>query len=303
MTVVAIAVMEGVHLLDVAGPAQVFGDAAELGADFELRFIKDEDGPVSSAQGLVLAPTSEWPDLSARDLILVPGGVAPNVASAAALSATALRKLGEHWQRGGRVASVCSGAISLGLAGLLDGRRCTTHHELQQGLAVRFPQAQVVSDVLFTEDGRILTSAGIASGIDLALHIVAQQEGPAMAARVARGMVMYARRNGNAPQQSGILRYRAHLADVVHRAQDIVDQRFRERLPLSELSHAVGVSPRTLTRAFTESVRLSPLRYQQLLRLEEAESLIEHGSTVEAAAAAVGFDDARMLRRLRSRRN
>lgn len=88
----------------------------------------------------------------------------------------------------------------------------------------------------------------------------------------------------------------------MHRAQDIVDERFRERLPLAELSHAVGVSERTLTRAFTDSLQLSPLRYQQLLRLEEAESLIEHGSTVESAAAAVGFDDARMLRRLRSRR-
>ncbi|ABY21818.1 transcriptional regulator, AraC family [Renibacterium salmoninarum ATCC 33209] len=131
---------------------------------------------------------------------------------------------------------------------------------------------------------------------------MAQQEGPAMAARVARGMVMYARRNGNAPQQSGILRHRAHLTDLVHRAQDIVDERFRERLPLTELSHAVGVSERTLTRAFTDSLQLSPLRYQQLLRLEEAESLIEHGSTVESAAAAVGFDDARMLRRLRSHR-
>lgn len=303
MTLIAMPVMDRVHLLDLAGPAQVFGDAAELGADFEVRFIKDQQPLISSAQGLQLAPVSPWPDLSAHDLVLIPGGAASDAGSAATLSTAGLLRLAEHGRRGGRVASVCAGAMSLGLAGLLDGRRCTTHHELQQDLARRFPAAHVVSDVLFTEDGNVLTSAGIASGIDLALHVVAQQEGPAMAARVARGMVMYSRRNGNAPQQSGILRHRAHLADVVHRTQDILDERFREPLPLAELSHRVGVSPRTLSRAFTEAIQLSPLRYQQLLRVEEAESMIEHGSTVEAAALAVGFDGARMLRRLRSRAN
>ncbi len=293
--------MDGVHLLDVAGPAQVFGDAAQLGAAFTLHFVADATTPLVSAQGLPLAPSSVWPELAEGDIVLVPGGRAPTVAAAARLSPPSLAKLRSHYDDGGRVASVCSGAVSLGLAGLLDGRRCTTHHDLQRGLAERFPRAHVVADVLYTQDGRILTSAGIASGIDLALHVVAQQEGPAMAARVARGMVMYTRRNGNAPQESSILRHRAHLSDVVHQAQDVLDERFRERLPLVDLARSVGVSERTLTRAFSDAVQLTPLRYQQLLRLEEAQSLIQHGSTVESAAAAVGFDDARMLRRLRAR--
>ncbi|ABY21819.1 transcriptional regulator, AraC family [Renibacterium salmoninarum ATCC 33209] len=148
MTIIAIPVMDRVHLLDLAGPAQVFGDAAALGSDFELCFIKDGEQPISSAQGLALAPESKWPDLSVTDLILVPGGSAPEVKSASILSSASLQRLSEHGSRGGRVASVCSGAISLGLAGLLDGRRCTTHHELQQGLAARFPAANVISDVL-----------------------------------------------------------------------------------------------------------------------------------------------------------
>ena len=106
---------------------------------------------------------------------------------------------------GGTVASVCAGADALGRAGLLDGRRCTTHHDLQDELAARHPRATVVRDVLFTTDDRVVTSAGIASGIDLALHLVALRHGPALAARVARTMVVHARRNGDQPQASADL--------------------------------------------------------------------------------------------------
>ena len=119
------------------------------------------------------------------------------------------------------MASVCSGADALGRAGLLDGRRCTTHHDLQDELARRYPRATVVRDVLYVVDDRVVTSAGIASGIDLALHLVAVRHGPAAAARVAREMVVYARRNGDEPQASAMLRHRAHLSDVVHRVQDL----------------------------------------------------------------------------------
>jgi len=147
----------------------------------------------------------------------------------------------------------------------------------------------------------VITSAGIASGIDLALHLVAVRHGPGAAAKVARQMVVYARRNGDERQASAMLRHRAHLSDAVHRVQDLIDARFTDRLGLSELAAATGLSERTLTRRFTASTGLTPLRYQQELRVERAEHLISHGSTVESAAHAVGFQDARMLRRLRAR--
>ena len=98
-----------------------------------------------------------------------------------------------------------------------------------------------------------------------------------------------------------MLRHRAHLSDVVHRVQDLIDARFTDRLPLRDLASAAGVSERTLTRSFGDATGLTPLRYQQLLRVERAEHLIGHGATVEAAARAAGFEDARMLRRLRAR--
>ncbi|MFD0851057.1 GlxA family transcriptional regulator, partial [Actinomadura adrarensis] len=181
-----------------------------------------------------------------------------------------------------------------------DGRRCTTHHDVQDELARRHPKAIVVRDVLYVVDGRIITSAGIASGIDLALHLMAVWHGPSTAARIARDMVVYIRRNGNEPQHGVMLRHRAHLSDLVHRVQDTIDTRFTERLSLDALAREAGCSPRTLTRTFTATTGLTPLRYQQLLRLEHAEHLIGQGATMETAARTVGFNDARMLRRLRT---
>ncbi|MDQ1289521.1 MAG: hypothetical protein QG622_3087 [Actinomycetota bacterium] len=291
---------EGIHLLDLAGPAQVFDTASRTGCPgYRLRYLA-ETPAVLAAQGLPLVAETVWPRLGPDDLLLVPGWRV-EAKGGSGPGPRGLDLLRAHHEGGGTVASVCAGAFALAEAGLLTGRRCTTHHDLQDALARRNPQATVVRDVLFVVDGRIVTSAGIASGVDLALHLVAVRHGPAAAARAARAMVVYARRNGDAPQESVMLRHRSHVSDVVHRVQDLVDARFAEPLRLADLATAAGVSERTLTRAFVHAIGLSPLRYQQLLRLEHAEHLIGGGSTVEAAARSAGFADARMLRRLRSR--
>jgi transcriptional regulator GlxA family with amidase domain len=289
-----------VHLLDLAGPAQVFSTAASMGEEYELHYVADQE-EVPTAQGLPVRASVRWPALARDDLVVVPGWRSPRLRGTGPLSTDGLRLLLDHHHRGGTVASICAGADALGRAGLLDGRRCTTHHDLQDELAVRYPRASVVRDVLYVVDDRVVTSAGIASGIDLALHLLAVRHGPGLAARVAREMVVYARRNGHEQQDSAMLRYRGHLNDVVHRVQDLIDERFSDALPLADLGRAGGVSPRTLTRLFADTVGMTPLRYQQALRVERAEHLIGHGCTVDAAARAVGFADARMLRRLRTR--
>ncbi|GIF17902.1 transcriptional regulator GlxA family with amidase domain [Actinoplanes tereljensis] len=281
-----------VHLLDLAGPAQVFGTAD----GYSMAYVA-EATPVPTWQGVSLHAEVEWPRVTPDDLLVVPGWRS----GYGAFAAETLQRLADHHAAGGTVASVCAGADALGRAGLLDGRRCTTHHDLQDSLARSFPQATVVRDVLYVSDDRVVTSAGIASGIDLALHLVALRHGPATAARVAREMVVYARRNGDEQQASAMLRHRAHLSDVVHRVQDRIDAEFAAPLPLTDLATEAGVSERTLTRLFTAATGRTPLRYQQVLRVERAEYLIGHGTTVEAAARAVGFTDARMLRRLRAR--
>ncbi|XRQ16552.1 GlxA family transcriptional regulator [Actinomadura welshii] len=307
---IAFLLVPDVHLLDLAGPAQVFSTAAGDGLPYRLTYIADRPagpepggpGEVVTAQGVALRAAAEWPGLTGDDIVVVPGwrwgGGRPH---APPVSPGAADRLAAHHAAGGLVASVCSGAFALAHAGLLDGRRCTTHHELQDDLARRHPRATVVRDVLYVTDGRVVTSAGIASGIDLALHLLAARHGPGAAARVARRMVVYARRNGDEPQAGVMFRHRGHLSDAVHRAQDIIDAAYTRPLPLADLAAAAGVSERTLTRRFAAATGLTPLRYQQELRLERAGHLMGQGATADAAARAVGFTDARMLRRLRAR--
>jgi transcriptional regulator GlxA family with amidase domain len=299
MTRVVLVLVPGVHLLDLAGPAQAFSSAASRGYDYQLSYVS-ETTEVVTAQGLPLVTATQWPALDSEDLILVPGWRGVTLTTAP-IGEETLARLREHHAAGGTVASVCAGAEALGRAGLLDGRRFTTHHNLQDQLAQRYPQATVVRDVLYVVDDRVVTSAGIASGIDLALHLIAGQHGPGAAGRVARDMVVYARRNGNEPQTSALLRHRSHLNDAVHRIQDVIEARFTDRLSLADLAAESGCSERTVTRLFGRATGLTPLRYQHILRVERAEHLIGHGATVESAARAVGFEDARMLRRLRSR--
>jgi transcriptional regulator GlxA family with amidase domain len=300
MTTVVFVLAPQVHLLDVSGPAQVFSGLADLGVPWRLVFVADTE-VVQSRQGMPLGASTEWPQLDPGDLVVVPGWSGASLPRSRKFSARLLDHIAEHYRGGGTVMSVCAGADALGRAGVLDGHRCTTHHELQDELARRYTKARVERDVLFVDDGRVLTSAGIASGIDLALHVVAKRYGPLLAARLARSLVVYARRNGDEPQQSVMLSHRLHVDDIVHRAQDVVDAGFAEPIPLSVLAASLGVSERTLTRAFVAATGLTPLRYQQLLRSERAEELLCSGATMEAAAHAVGLSDARMLRRMRAR--
>ncbi|MCX4470416.1 DJ-1/PfpI family protein [Micromonospora sp. NBC_01655] len=288
------------HLLDLAGPAQVFSTAADLGFDYRLHYVAERP-EVPTVQGVSLRADVGWPELDREDLLVVPGWRVRAHGPPGPVDPAGLRWLAGHHAAGGTVASVCAGAYALGRAGLLDDRRCTTHHEVQDDLARRFPAARVVRDVLYVVDDRVVTSAGIASGIDVALHMVATRHGPSAAARIARSLVVYARRNGDEQQASAMMRHRSHLSDAVHRAQDLIDARYPDKLPLADLAAAGGVAERTLTRLFRQATGLTPLGYQQLLRVERAEHLIGHGATVEAAAHAVGFGDARMLRRLRAR--
>ena len=300
MTKVVFLLVPGLHLLDLAGPAQAFGTADDLGCGYQLCYVAERE-EVPTAQGITVRAATDWPALAADDLIVVPGWRSPRIAGTGPLTATTLKRLASHHDEGGTVASVCAGADALGRAGLLNGRRCTTHHDIQDELAMRYPQAAVLRDVLYVVDGRVATSAGIASGIDLALHLIAIRDGLAIAARVAREMVVYARRNGDEQQASAMLRHRNHLSDLAHHAQDRIEAGFADPLPLPDLARACGVSERTLTRRFVAATGMTPLRYQQVLRLERAQHLIGHGATVDAAARAVGFQDARMLRRLRGR--
>ena len=292
---IAIAVFPRLTALDGIGPYEVL----QRLPGYEVVFVGAERGEVRTENGMLgITADATFDDVPHPDVVVFPGGVGTRTVMH---DEQALDWVRTAHETSTYTTSVCTGSIVLGAAGLLDGRHCTTHHDVQDELALRHPRAVVVRDVLFTTDDRVITSAGIASGIDLALHLVATRHGPAVAAQVARDMVVYARRNGHEPQSSAMLRHRSHLDDTVHRAQDLIDARFDQPLPLPTLASAVGVSERTLTRLFSRATGLTPLRYQQTLRLERAQHFISHGATIDAAARSVGFEDPRMLRRLRAR--
>jgi transcriptional regulator GlxA family with amidase domain len=291
-----------VHLLDVAGPAQVFFAAAELGARYTQIFCAS-DPAVRSAQGLVFAQLGPLEPVQAGDLVLVPGADAEGKRFSEVAYPQEIRAwLRAAYSAGAHIASICTGAFVLGAAGLLDYKRCTTHWAAVPYLQRTYPRANVVDNALFVHDQGITTSAGIASGIDMALAFVEQHYGPLFASRVARHIVIYLRRNGAQTQSSIYLEYRTHLHPGVHQAQDYLIQHAAEHVSLQQLAAEAQISVRSLTRAFKEATGLTPMQYHQRLKLELAANLIHNSDlTLDAIAARCGFDDARHFRRLWAR--
>jgi transcriptional regulator GlxA family with amidase domain len=294
-----VVVLPEVNLLDLAGPMQVFSSATHLEADYE-QITCATQSEVVSAQGVTLARLLPLPTVTAVDLILIPGVSLDAYATGQiTIDPVLLAWLRQALHIGAQVVSVCTGAFILGEAGLLDGRRCTTHWEVTGHLQARYPQAKVVENTLFVQDGPICTSAGIASGIDLALYLVEQAYGPIFAAQVARYLVIYLRRNGAQPQSSIYLAYRTHLHPGVHHAQDYLVQTAPAPVALPALAEVAAMPLRSFTRAFKEATGLTPTQYQQRLRLEVAANLLHTSDlSIDAVAKRAGFDDVRHFRRM-----
>lgn len=290
-------VLQGVELLDLAGPAQVFRMAALSGAPYSLYFCANTSG-VRSAQGLFLGQLKPLPTVSPNDVVIV-AGVALDQLDQPLLDSETRAWLIDAHQKGACIASICTGAAVLGEAALLDGRRCTTHWFMIADLRQRYPLARVVDNVLYVQDRGIVTSAGIASGVDMALALVEQQYGSRLAAEVASYMVVYLRRNGSQSQQSVYLEYRNHLHPGVHQVQNWLAEHAIESVTLDQLAQVAKMSVRNFSRAFKEATGLTPMQYQQCLRLEVATMLLQNSElSIEAIAARCGFEDARHFRRL-----
>src|SRR5690349_7671423 len=210
---VAVLVLPHVHLLDLSGPVQALFEANGFGADYRLLYC-GVAAEATSAQGLVLGRLEPLPDPRSLDLVLVPGMDSRTLKDLGGVPVAWLR---EAHALGARVASICSGAFALGRAGLLDGRSCTTHWKVAELLQKWHPTVKVLHDRLFVRDGNVITSAGVASGIDMALSLIHEDQGPLMVARVARELVVYLRRDGEQTQASVFLEYRTHLDQGVHK--------------------------------------------------------------------------------------
>jgi transcriptional regulator GlxA family with amidase domain len=290
---VIFALFPGCEVLDVAGPLQVFHEANNCGATYQIT-IAATSPQMDTAQRLTLAGLSALPVADSGDLIIVPGydmrPTSPPAGLAKWLRVSALS--------GAHVCSVCTGAFALGEAGLLDQRTCTTHWKLIDRLQRAFPRAKVLRDRLFVSDPPITTSAGVSSGIDMALWLIEQRHGPLFAVQVAKELVVYIRRDGSQPQQSVYLDYRTHVNSGIHRVQDHIVSHVCDGISIPGLARIAHMSPRTMTRTFRAATGLSIGEFRQKVRLEAARSMLHDPDlTLQAVAERAGFKSPRHFRR------
>ncbi|WP_299456115.1 GlxA family transcriptional regulator [uncultured Microscilla sp.] len=303
MKTIAFVILPQVHILDLAGPLQVFYEAKnDYQQPFDLQQVALAP-EVSMAQGLTLSHLVPYTTLNLQkgDYIIIAGihtsGFRSEIYRQA--SSAFFDWLNAQHAQGVKICSVCTGAFVLAQAGLLDGKKCTTHWKASQELHDKFPAAKVQSDCLYIKDQQVYTSAGVASGIDLALSILEEEAGALLAAKVAREIVVYMRRNGLEQQQSIYLDYRTHLYEGVHRVQDWLVQNPEKKNNLEELAEMAHMSSRNLTRLFRKATGVSVHEFATKIRLELAKKLLKNPDlTIEAVAARCGFKDARQLRRL-----
>ncbi|MER5984397.1 GlxA family transcriptional regulator [Streptomyces sp. NPDC001787] len=291
---VLVVLFDGVQSLDVSGPTEVFAGASRFpGVSYELRTASLDGGPVRCGSGLTLLPDSSLADAAAPHTLLVPGGHGTRTADPA-LTAW-LRAAAPHAQR---LVSVCTGALLLAKAGLLGGHRVTTHWNYCEQLARDFPAVEVDPDPIFVRDGRLATSAGVTAGIDLALALVEEDHGRAVALTVARHLVVFLRRPGNQAQFSAQLTAQTARREPLRDIQHWISEHPGGDLCVEALARRARLSPRHFARAFRAETGLTPGRYVDRVRLEHARRLLEDTSDgVVGVARASGYGTPEAMRR------
>jgi transcriptional regulator GlxA family with amidase domain len=286
--VVALAVPD-VVMLDLAIPAQIFGHPEEAGR-YRFDVCAEQKGPVPTTTGVLLHAPSGLAALSLADTVVVPG-YAP-LAEPSPRTLAALRRASA---RGARIMSVCTGAFALAAAGLLDGRPATTHWQDAAELAERYPTVEVDQDVLYVDDGQVLTSAGVCAGIDLCLHVVRNDHGAEAASRVARRLVVAPHRSGG--QAQFIQRQVAPLGRGLAATCAWAAERLSEPLTVADLARHAGYAPRTFARRFLQETGLTPQQWLTSHRIAEARRLLEVSNLpVAGIAVRTGLGTAANLR-------
>ncbi len=291
---VGVLVFDDMKMLDLSGPAEVFSEANRYGANYRLSVVSVDGNPVRTSIGLRVPVDSDTASAPAFDTLLVAGGdLLPVRPVEPDLRAAALRLAGGA----GRVASICTGAFILAGAGLLDGRRATTHWQHTALLARGYPSTRVEPDALYVKDGSIYTSAGVTAGIDLALALLEEDHGPGLARDVARSLVVFMQRPGGQSQFSASLQGPAPRTPVLRLVQDLVQADPAADHTPETLAERARVSPRHLTRMFRTELRTTPMKYVELIRFDMAKALLDSGHGATEAASLSGFPSYESLRR------
>jgi len=301
---VALIVFSGVQSLDVTGPMDVFAEANAFlppGERYQLEVLGLEQGLLACSNGLSIQAHRHFRQAkSPYDLVLCAGGPGlPDQDFGPGFYA---------WLRGicrksRRFGSICNGALMLARAGLLDGRRVTTHWSDVAALARLCPSATLEADRLYVQDGNLFTSAGVTAGIDLSLYVLSQDHGPQVALNVARRLVVFTQRSGGQSQFSPFLTQATHPDSPVAAVQRHVLENLRGDLTIAELAQAALMSPRNFSRVFAREAAVTPAQFVEGARVDAARALLENpGLALKTVAYECGFRDAHHMRSVFIRR-
>jgi len=282
------------QLLDAAGPISVFEIAARFsGAAPAIRTLAATPGPVRSTSGVEMLARGLKPS-SAITTLIIAGGEGVRTAATCPKTLAFVRGLAK---RGVRVASVCSGAYVLAEAGLLDGRRATTHWQRTRHFVSAYPKVKLEADRIYTRDGNVWTSAGITAGIDLALAMAVEDYGDEIAQRTAKQLVLYHRRSGGQSQFSSLLELKSptgRFGPLLAWAREHLDA----PLTVEDMAEQAGMSSRHFTRAFIAETGTTPSKAVERLRIEVARQRVQSSSeAIERVAETTGFRDPERMRR------
>jgi transcriptional regulator GlxA family with amidase domain len=290
------------HSLELSGPSDVFEEAnRQFGRRVhEVRFISEHPGPTTCLSGLkILADHTIHDPVGPIDTLIVTGNRNPTQPASPALIDW-LKRVVPSTRRYG---SVCTGAFLLGAAGLLDSRHVTTHWEFAPALAAAFPRAIVEPDRIFIREGPMFTSAGVAAGIDLALSLVEEDLGRAVALSVARWLVLFIKRPGGFSQFSVQLAGQNASQGPIQQVQEWVRDNVQLTLSVHSLAQRVGMGDRTFARVFRQETGMTPANFVQATRVDNARRLLEETDlSLKSVASASGFSSSQALRRAMRRK-
>ncbi|RYU93392.1 GlxA family transcriptional regulator [Emticicia agri] len=282
-----------VHILDLAGPLQVFYESGEYGIPYEIRFVSDQNKKQFSA-GLFSDKLTDFAaiEFDKDDILMIPGfsiqsNLEPN-------------KSFDDWLRKAfenkiTICSVCTGVFALARAGILNGLECTTHWKYIEALQRQYPKVKVMKNRLFVKNDTIYTSAGITTGIDLALFLIEERHGANFAYQLAKELVMYLRRDSADGQESIYVQYRQHINYQVHSVQEWLIHHLHQKTSIEALAEKVNMSPRNLTRLFKAKTGITIGEYVEKLRVEKALQLLKRNEKMTTISQECGINHPHQL--------
>lgn len=288
--------------LDIMGPLEVFNTATlllaqqtELGSGYKMRFVAASKGPVRLNSGLEIMASESFSNKEPVGTLLIPGG--PGV-DAMLADPDFMEYIKTRSRQADRVMSVCKGAFLLAATGILDGKKATTHWMIADELAAHYPQVGVQSEEIFTREDNIYTSAGVTTGIDLALAVVEEDFGVSVAMEVARMLVLYYRRPGTQAQYSAPLKAQEKAGEGFSELHNWLVKHLNSEISVTQMANFTAMSARNFARAFKKSTGTTPNKYLETLRLDRAREIMVTGNeSLENIAAASGFGREERLRR------